>query len=218
MKTKGLKTALTGIAISFLPAAPIVAQEQWNDYAKQSGRVLYQGQSLPDADATTFQELGFGYGKDAYNVYYRGEVLEFVNPGTFQVDAKYTRHHKIGNKSATDAAATAVSPMHSERTATEGKGKRKSNLLADLGMGTTVSADYEVRNGSVYYEGNKVENADAATFSALKAGYAKDKRHAYYMGRVISGALGGVHFEYISDDYATDQFHTYFKGKEVNRD
>ena len=70
----------------------------------------------------------------------------------------------------------------------------------------------------VTYEGQPVKGADAATFEVLKAGYARDRRAAYYHGRRIRNALGGKRFRYLTDDYATDGVRTYFKGNEVSRD
>lgn len=204
------------VAIStFFVATAASAQVAWNDYRLQGDSVLYQGQLLADADAPTFAELGYGYGRDRWNVYYRGEVLEFVNPATFEVSARHTRHHKIGRGPAGQAALSAgAAPVHpADKTVTTA-----ASLLATMGLGTAVRGQYVVEGNAVSYEGHAVKEADAATFEPLRAGYARDRRRAYYMGRVVSGALGGSHFRYIGDDYATDGLHTYFKGREVSRD
>jgi hypothetical protein len=198
-------------------AAPTHAQSRWNDYRAQGGTVTYQGQQLPDADAASFAELGFGYAKDRYNVYYRGEVLEFVDPSSFRVSARFTRHHTIG---------TPTSPAHKVQAGPETSGVKpaasktqRHNSFDLLGsLGADEAGAYAVTDGRVTYEGRQVKGADAATFEVLQAGYAKDARHAYYCGRLISGALGGNYFDYTGDDYATDGLHTYFKGKEVVRD
>lgn len=52
----------------------------------------------------------------------------------------------------------------------------------------------------------------------LGGGYARDKNHAYYNGKIISDAWGGNQFIYKGDGYATDGIHTYFKGRPVDRD
>lgn len=197
-------------------AIPIAGQTRWNDYARRDSTVCYQGQVLTNADAETFVELGFGYGKDRFNVYYRGEVLEFVNPNTFEVGAKYTRRHKIGDKKMTTFGTADNSGK--SKSDNDSHAKTSSTVLTTLGLGTTVSGAYTVTADGVKYEGQPVKGVDAASFEPLKAGYAKDKHHAYYMGRVIRGALGGKHFQYTHDDYATDGLHIYFKGQEVVRD
>lgn len=197
-------------------ALPLSAQTAWNDYRVVGGTVSYQGQTVADADAATFVELGFGYGRDAHNVYCRGEVLEFVNPATFEVDARFTRRHTIGRPAAVPPAAPAgPTPM---ATAADKPARGTGALLSGMGLGTTVSGEYRVADGVVTFDGVVVDGADAPSFEALKAGYAKDRRRAYYLGKPISGALGGRHFRYVGDDYATDGQRTYFKGREVNRD
>lgn len=205
-----------GLIATLSAAIPTAGQTGWNDYARRDSTVCYQGQVLAGADLATFTELGFGYGKDKFNVYYRGEVLEFVNPNTFEVDAKYTRRHKIGDKRT--AAFGGTGNGRAPQNGNNAQAKIPPAVLTTLGLGTTVSGEYTVAAGGVRYEGQPVKGADAASFEPLKAGYAKDKHHAYYMGHVIRGALGGEHFQYTHDDYATDGLHTYFKGREVIRD
>lgn len=214
MKTRKKMMALIGCAL--FVAVPMIGQEAWNDYSRRDSIVAYQGQVLAGADAATFRELGFGYAKDAYSVYYRGEVLEFVNPATFEVGAKFTRRHTIGDKKPISSAPQAAAATAEKRGDKKEKGAR--GLLSAIGLGAEESGHYEVNDGEVVYNGQTVKLADAATFEVLKAGYARDRRRAYYMGRVISGALGGAQFNYLGDDYATDGLHTYFKGKEVSRD
>ncbi|MBM6993984.1 MAG: DKNYY domain-containing protein [Prevotella sp.] len=195
----------------------VLGQSRWNDYQKADSMVLYQGQALRDADPGSFSELGFGYGKDRFNVYYRGEVLEFVNPSTFEVDARFTRHHHIGNLSQSPRPSATIAKDSTELTTTA-KDKWAKGIFSSLGMDAEVGEHYDTSGGKVTYDNHPVKGADAASFVILKAGYAKDKHHAYYCGKMITGALGGNHFDYTSDDYATDGFHTYFRGKEVTRD
>ncbi len=206
-------------ALSLTACLHLEAQTRWNDYHAADGKVLYQGQYLPDADAESFEELGFGYARDRYNVYYLGEVLEFVDPSCFKVDARFTRHHKIGAAARTPVPRTAHSENQGKASALaspQGEGKGL-DIEGWLGLGPSEAGEYLVKDGIVTYEGHAVKGADAASFEPLKAGYARDRRHGYYKGTVISNAIGGKHFSYSGDDYATDGLHTYFKGKEVDR-
>lgn len=207
-------------ALSLTACLHLEAQTRWNDYHAADGKVLYQGQYLPDADAESFEELGFGYARDRYHVYYLGEVLEFVDPSSFKVDARFTRHHKTGV--AAQASVPRTTPPANQGkapAATSPQGGAKGlDIEGALGLGPSEAGEYLVKDGVVAYEGRPVEGADAASFEALKAGYARDRRHGYYKGTVISNAIGGKHFSYSGDDYATDGLHTYFKGKEVDRD
>ena len=207
-------------ALSLAACLHVEAQTRWNDYRAADGKVVYQGQFLPDADAESFEELGFGYARDRYHVYYLGEVLEFVDPSSFKVDARFTRLHKTGV--AAQASVPRTTPPANQGkapAATSPQGGAKGlDIEGALGLGPSEAGEYLVKDGVVTYEGRTVEGADAASFEALKAGYARDRRHGYYKGTVISNAIGGKHFSYSGDDYATDGLHTYFKGKEVNRD
>lgn len=200
-----------------LTAFTAAAQTQWNDYSVKDRTVFYQGQPLPDADAGSFAELGFGYARDRFNVYRHGEILEFVDPATFRVDARFTRRHKLAGDASAPKTKTAPEPVAPDATANYTP--KTSNPLDILGsLGGDESGEYKVSGSQVTYEGQPVKCADAATFEILKAGYARDRHHAYYRGRRIRNALGGKHFTYQGDDYASDGLHTYFKGKEVNRD
>lgn len=207
-------------ALSLTACLHLEAQTRWNDYHAADGKVLYQGQYLPDADAESFEELGFGYARDRYNVYYLGELLEFVDPSCFKVDARFTRHHKIGTAARTPVSRTTPPADQGKAPVSTSPQSETKGLDIEklLGLGSTETGEYLVKDGIVTYEGHAVKGADAASFEPLKAGYARDRRHGYYKGGVISNAIGGKHFSYIGDDYATDGLRTYFKGKEVNRD
>ncbi|HEY9550660.1 MAG TPA: DKNYY domain-containing protein, partial [Prevotella sp.] len=55
------------------------------DYTVKRGIVFYQDYPLRQADAGSFIELGHGYAKDRYFVYYHGQVLPYVDPFTFRL-------------------------------------------------------------------------------------------------------------------------------------
>ncbi len=193
------------------------AQGEWNDYSLSDSIVRYQGQMLPDADAATFRELGFGYAKDRYNVYRHGEILEFVDPSTFRVDARFTRRHRLGTPLQSPRTAATERPT-THKAAAESPTKRRGTIDLLGSLEPDESGEYKVTPDGVTYEGQPVKGADAATFEVLKAGYARDRRAAYYHGRRIRNAFGGKRFRYLTDDYATDGVRTYFKGNEVSRD
>lgn len=43
---------------------------------------------IKQADFASFKLLGHGYAKDKYNVYYKGDVLRFVDPASFKLKGK----------------------------------------------------------------------------------------------------------------------------------
>lgn len=60
------------------------------------------------------------------------------------------------------------------------------------------------------------EGADGATFESFESTYARDKRHVYHDGRVISDDAS--HFEYLGDAYAKDGHSIYHRGKVLDVD
>lgn len=54
-------------------------------YLITSNTVIFRGKAVPDASASTFKDLGQGYGKDAFNVYYFGKVLDDASASSFKI-------------------------------------------------------------------------------------------------------------------------------------
>ena len=46
--------------------------------------VYYRGRKVNGAYASTFKELGYGYGKDSFNAYYRGEKVQQAYASSFE--------------------------------------------------------------------------------------------------------------------------------------
>ncbi|MDY2877185.1 DKNYY domain-containing protein [Alistipes senegalensis] len=47
--------------------------------------MVFEGRTVKDAAASSFESLGRGYAKDAWRVYYRGEAIPGVSPGSFRM-------------------------------------------------------------------------------------------------------------------------------------
>ena len=60
-------------------------QQKIKPYSLNRNKVYYQRQPIIDADYRSFVDLGFGYAKDRYNVYYLGRILPYVDPMTFSL-------------------------------------------------------------------------------------------------------------------------------------
>lgn len=45
-------------------------------YVKDSFNVYWRGRKVDGVNATSFQDLGYGYGKDSFNVYWRGRKMD----------------------------------------------------------------------------------------------------------------------------------------------
>ncbi|MFQ7387519.1 MAG: DKNYY domain-containing protein [Alistipes sp.] len=49
---------------------------------------VFQGRKVGGASASSFENIGKGYGKDAWSVYYRGEKIDGASPATFEVPSQ----------------------------------------------------------------------------------------------------------------------------------
>lgn len=57
----------------------------YEKYVVTSFDVYYAGKKLSDASASSFKNLGYGYGKDAFNVYYRGKRINDASGSSFRL-------------------------------------------------------------------------------------------------------------------------------------
>src|SRR5690606_42112219 len=59
-------------------------KELGGGYSKDSFNVYFQGKVVPDASSSSFKYLGGGYAKDAWNVFYRGALLRGASASSFK--------------------------------------------------------------------------------------------------------------------------------------
>ena len=141
------------------------------------------------ADPTTFtvlnrvedQYLSHCFGKDAVSVYQGSLKIEQADPETFSIVAQYTGRFEDMpiSKDARRlyAGTTALLP------------------IPDLSTFIVLNPHYAKTDGVVYYIGtihqekvSAVEGAEAATFTLVKDGYAKDAQRVYLNGIKIPEA------------------------------
>lgn len=60
-------------------------EEHYDRYMVTKFDVFYNGRKVRDVSASSFKDLGHGYGKDSFNVYYCGEKLKNAMPTSFCV-------------------------------------------------------------------------------------------------------------------------------------
>ena len=85
------------------------------------------------------------------------------------------------------------------------------------GVGTLIGEDGYIKDDkSVYFLGEKLESADAKTFTVLKAkntrqysSYGKDKNHIYFQDKIFDGADSKT-FEILDDGYTKDKNGIYY--------
>lgn len=140
-----------------------------NGYRHKNGRVYFCDELVEMADWLSFKVLGHGYAKDNNNVYYKGDILRYVEPSTFNIkEAKNdtpsgNAYYKvIDNNVFYKGKEVDVFPIRG---------------FKDLGDG------YAKNTFDVYYEGKKIPDASASSFKNIGNGYAKDSFHTYYLGQ-----------------------------------
>lgn len=121
--------------------------------------VYYGSHKVKGASATSFKDLGMGYGKDSFNVYYEGMRLEGASVTSFEI---------LGWGYSKDSFAVYYCGQKIE-------GASASSFRADRdGYGRDSFA--------AYYCGRKIEGASASSFHADRDGYAFDTFNTYYEG------------------------------------
>ena len=90
-----------------------------------------------------------------------------------------------------------------------------------------LSGGYQIKNGKVYYTTQlqgmgtrkswEISQAHSATFQSLDKGFAKDKKQAYFRGRLIPES-DGPSFGLLRNNYAADKHHVYLGDQKISDD
>lgn len=181
-------------ALTFITSPSLPAQHSCSyTVDRLDGDVYYGNVFVRGADASTFVDLGYGYGKDRYHVYRFGEVLEYVDPSSFRVSSEFGSGY----------ASEYVRPGH-------------GGDCCDGGYGRYDNGGYYKTSFEVYFRGREISDAHVSSFEILGDGYAKDSFHVYWRGEILDDASPSS-FKVTRDGYAKDAFNTYFHGRKVRR-
>ena len=123
-------------------------------------KVYYNGTVVSNASPHSFKDLGCGYAKDSYRVYYCGKKLT-DNPSRFTA--------------LTDGYA-----MDSFDVYYFGK-----KIEASTAGFKVLSDGYAKDAFDAYYCGKEVVGSSASTFKVTGNGYAKDNWETYYLGKKV---------------------------------
>lgn len=167
------------------------SSRQVRPYSFNKKGVFYGRQPVMGIDIRTFVDLGYGYAKDRYNVYFEGQILPFVDPMTFRLKVPGSVYQ--GGYPGDYSDDYPVNPRD--------------------GYDPYYNEGYVVTSNAVLYNGRKI-SASARSFKDLGWGYGKDAFDVYYMGDKVSGASSSS-FKVLKDGYAEDTFDTYYRGKVV---
>ena len=181
-------------ALTFIASPSLSAQHSCSyTVDRLDGDVYYGNVFVRGADASTFVDLGYGYGKDRYHVYRFGEVLEYVDPSSFRVSSEF----------ASDEAYGHMRPGYGGDCCHDGYGQYDNG-------------GYYKTSFEVYFRGREISDAHVSSFEILGDGYAKDSFHVYWRGEILDDASPSS-FKVTRDGYAEDAFNTYFHGRKVRR-
>lgn len=183
---------ITVLALIFVASYSLRAQ-RYGSYSidRLEREVYYEGMCVRGADASTFEDLGYGYGKDCRHVYRYGEVLEYVDPSSFRVSREF----------ASSYSPDGMRPGHG-RYGCGNDYRRYDN------------GGYYKDNFNAFFRGREIDGAHVASFEILEDGYAKDSFNVYWNGREISDAKP-MSFECLGWGYAKDSFSVYWNGEKI---
>lgn len=182
------------MALTFTASSSLLAQHSGSYTVDRLDReVYYENVFVRGADASTFVDLGYGYGKDRNHVYRFGEMLEYVDPSSFRVSSEF----------ASDEAYGHMRPGYGGDCCHDGYGQYDNG-------------GYYKTNFDVFFRGREISDAHVSSFEVLGDGYAKDSFHVYWRGEILDDASPSS-FKVTRDGYAEDAFNTYFHGRKVRR-
>ena len=168
--------------------------------------MLYCGTPLSMADVYSFVNLGHGYAKDAYHVYYLGDVLRYVDPRTFRL--KRDDYHRPYDGDDGFMYRSRGYMIMSHAVLFNGKNVEGASAHSFQDLGGYYGKD----TFNVFFMGRKLSGASGNSFRYLGDGYAKDSFDVYFMGRKVNGASSSS-FQVVGDGYAEDTFNTYYQGR-----
>ena len=178
-----LRLSCVVLMAAFTLTASAQSSRQVRPYSFNKKGVFYGRQPVMGIDYRTFIDLGYGYAKDRYNVYFEGQILPYVDPATFRLKVPgrvYPGDYPVDPSDEYDPyynegyVVTSNAVLYNGRKISE-----RPSSFKDLGWG------YAKDVFDVYYLGEKIEDARSSSFKVLKDGYAEDAFDTYYRGRVV---------------------------------
>lgn len=151
----------------------------FSEYEIKSKNVYFNSILLKDAQSSSFEVIDrdSDYGKDAYNVYYKGNKLLGADPLSFTYIVKGT----IESLYFKDKKNIYYEGIKIER--------------ADFKSFKILGSGYSVDKNTAYYEGKKIRGSDSKTFKVSRCEiqdehdgcpYSKDKNYNYYRGTITN--------------------------------
>ena len=217
-----MMSAVAAFAQTPVRREPPKGQDPAPRYEVRSGRVFYGNVVVQDADIRSFVDLGYGYAKDKGKVWWEGRLLPYVDAMSFRLNVHQGPGNGPGVGPGTPGGP-GNGPGYGPGNGPGGPGYGQggpSGPGTPGGPGYGPGPDgprnygtYSIKGNTVYYNGTKVKDARASSFKNLGWGYAKDTFDVYYCGKEIDAS--STSFKVLEDGYAKDSFDVFYRGKEV---
>jgi hypothetical protein len=197
-------------------------------YARDKTTVYFDGQPIPDADASSFQVLDRpGFAKDRKHVFALDRVIS-DDPAHFELlDASMSKDaahiYWSDGTVLSDDPAHFVIVSNTEHYLFTKDGRTvhvNGNPIAGADPATfrVLGGAYSQDRQRIYYFTESVADVDAASFRALEGPYAVDARRAYWMGQAIGGANPATfHVLNAAFECSADAEHAYYRQSVIPR-
>ena len=169
------------------------------DYTHDSQYVYYRGKVVAGLKPAGLVLLGHGYAKSGSDVYYRGELLPYVDGTTFRLKQEPWSEGRGGADYMKDKSNVYFNG--------------KKIVGANASSFATLDDGYAKDSFQAYYFGQKI-GTTTGNFRVLGDGYARDTFTVWYMGKKIEGSAMGD-FKVLGNGYARDSFNTWYLGKKL---
>ncbi|MCF0050765.1 DKNYY domain-containing protein [Dyadobacter sp. LJ53] len=183
-----------------------------SSYASDGKNVYLNGRRINDADGQTFEVLGFGWGKDARNVYSWYSVVS--DDAEHYADAKGglqkdSKHVYSGDRIVSDDPESLkyIGTVGGRSYHSDSRGIMAGEIRidsADVATFKPLEHGYSVDQSQVFLiEATKLEivrAADAKTFQVMSEFYTKDALNVFWRGEKLPGVNAGA-FKIISEEH-----------------
>lgn len=176
-----MKKIIMGVML--LMSIAVSAQNVRSYYSKSRQNVYFRGREVKGADVRTFIELGHGYGKDGFQVFYMGDLLPYVDATSFRLKGQGT--NSSYDEYLPDAAlpGTALGDGYSKDDFNVYFNGHKIDA-SEMSF-RRLGGGYGMDDFNVYYLGRKLKDASVLSFKYIGDGVGVDDFNKFYNGRKV---------------------------------
>ncbi len=194
-----------------------------------------------DADPETYEQLNYDFAKDKNFIFRNEEKFTKVDHESFAVISdqfckdingvylvRYQQPLYKIDANISEAVALVPSYIRDDKYVyihTKDRGVETKDMDTIIRIPFKKPEEIQFYNdntivkidNSIYYQGIRIEEADALTFEEVGYGYSKDASFVFFLGQIVEGADAKT-FKYNDNNYTfSDKKHTYEGGKVVGK-